>query len=133
MGGPGGMSTMRCGRLVFYIHVHQSFTLYFSGKGPSLLHPNEAQRSFFPLQSYSKKFLNTNWNVLVPPGHPIILLKFNLFNVAAISVKGAIAERQIYLILETGVFFLCVAFFVQGEKGEVGMPGQDGKAGIKVQ
>ena len=47
-----------------------------------------------------------------PPGHPIILLKSNLFNMVAVSVKRAIAERQIYLILEIGVFFLCVAFFV---------------------
>ena len=34
-----------------------SFTLYFSGKRRSLLHPNTAQGSFFPLQSYSKKTL----------------------------------------------------------------------------
>ena len=31
---------------------------------------------------------------------------------AAVSVKRAIAERQIYLILETDAFFVCVAFFV---------------------
>ena len=31
------------------------FIEYFSGKRSSLLHPNTAQRSFFPLQSYSKK------------------------------------------------------------------------------
>ena len=67
---------------------------------------------FFPLQSYSKKFVNTNWNVLVPPGHPIIFLKSNLLNMAAVSVKRAIAECQIYLILETGAFFVCVAFFI---------------------
>ena len=133
MGCPGGMSTMRCGRLVFYIHVHQSFTLYFSGKGHHYSTQTRHNDLFSHYNLILKKFLNTNWNVLVPPGHPIILLKFNLFNVAAVSVKGAIAERQIYLILETGVFFLCVAFFVQGDKGEVGMPGQDGKAGIKVQ
>ena len=32
-----------------------SFTVYFSEKRRSLLHPNMAQGSFFPLQSYSKK------------------------------------------------------------------------------
>ena len=37
-----------------------SFTVYFLGKRPSLLHPNTAQRSFFPLQSYSKKILRKN-------------------------------------------------------------------------
>ena len=47
---------------------------------------NTAQGSFFPLQSYSKKTLRKNVpksaqkykrNVLMPPGHPIILLKSN--------------------------------------------------------
>ena len=51
-----------------------------------LLHPNMAQGSFSPLQSYSKKTLRKNVpksarkykrNVLMPPGHPIILLKSN--------------------------------------------------------
>ena len=49
-------------------------------------HPNTAQGSFFPLQSYSKKTVGKNvmkstrkykQNVLMPPGHPIILLTFN--------------------------------------------------------
>ena len=34
-----------------------SFTIYFPGKRWSLLHPNMAQRSYFPLQSYSRKTL----------------------------------------------------------------------------
>ena len=47
---------------------------------------NKAQGSFFPLQSYSKNTLRKNvpksarkykQNVLMPPGHPIILLKSN--------------------------------------------------------
>ena len=50
----------------------------------SLLHPNTAQGSFFPLESYSKKTLRKNVpksarkykrNVLMPPGHPIIILE----------------------------------------------------------
>ena len=63
-----------------------TFTVYFSGKGWSLLHQNMAQGSFCPLQSYSKKTLRKNVpksvrkckrNVLMPPGHPIILFKSN--------------------------------------------------------
>ena len=63
-----------------------SFIVYFSGKRRSLLHPNRAQGSFFPLESYSKKTLRKNapksapkykQNVLMPPRHPIILLKLN--------------------------------------------------------
>ena len=63
-----------------------SFTVYFSGKRRSLSHQNTGQGSFFPLQSYSKKTVRKNVpnsarkykrNVLVPPGHPIILLKSN--------------------------------------------------------
>ena len=55
-------------------------------KRRSLLHPNTAQGSFFTLQSYSKKTLRKKVpksvrkykrNVLMPPGHPIILLKSN--------------------------------------------------------
>ena len=62
------------------------FSVYFSGKRRSLLHSNTAQGSFFPLQPYSKKTLRENVpksnrkykrNVLMPPGHPIILLKSN--------------------------------------------------------
>ena len=33
----------------------ENFTVYFSGKRRSLLHPNTAQRSFSPLQSFSRK------------------------------------------------------------------------------
>ena len=33
----------------------ENFTVYFSGKRRSLLHPNTAQRSSFPLQSFSRK------------------------------------------------------------------------------
>ena len=47
---------------------------------------NKARGTFFPLQSYSKKTLRKNVpksarkykrNELMPPGHPIILLKSN--------------------------------------------------------
>ena len=33
----------------------ENFNVYFSAKRRSLLHPNTAQRSFFPLQSFSRK------------------------------------------------------------------------------
>ena len=56
-GGWGGMSKIRCTCLVLEIW---SFTVYFSRKRRSLLHPNKAQRSFFPLPSYSKETLRKN-------------------------------------------------------------------------
>ena len=70
---------------VTFTKLH-NYIVYFSGKRWSLLHPNTVQGSFFPLQSYSKKTLRKNVpksarkykrNVLMPPGHPIILLKSN--------------------------------------------------------
>ena len=33
--------------------------------------------------------------VLMPPGHPTILLKSNLFNIAAVSVKGLLFKKNI--------------------------------------
>ena len=47
------MNTIRCTRLVLEIGL----SLYISREkgGHYILHPNTAQRSFFPLQSYSKK------------------------------------------------------------------------------
>ena len=59
---------------------------FFPRKRRLLLHPNTVQGSFFLLQSYSKKTFRKNVpksarkckrNVLMPPGHPIILLKSN--------------------------------------------------------
>ena len=84
----GGMHTIRCTRQVLEIWSFDTvLCVYFSGKRRSLLHQNTAQGSFFPLQSYSKKGLRENAlpksarkykrNELMPPGHPIILLKSN--------------------------------------------------------
>ena len=59
---------------------------YDSVERRSLLQLSTAQGSVFPLQSYSKKTLRKNVpksarkykrNVLMPPGHPIILFKSN--------------------------------------------------------
>ena len=56
-------------------------------------------RIFFPITTYSKKTLRKNVpksarkykrNVLMPPEHPIILLKSNLFKMATVSVKRSI-------------------------------------------
>ena len=70
-------------------------------------------KDFFPLQPYSKKTLRENVpksarkykrNVLMPPGYPIILLKSNLFNMAAVSVKRSIRASKIYRMLITRSF-----------------------------
>ena len=72
------------------------------------------QGSFFPLQSYSKKTLRKNVpksarkykrNVLIPPGHPIILLKFNYFSMAAVSVKRSNGPLFIMTVLEFFIVF----------------------------
>ena len=53
-------SIMGCpGALAQYLRAlfgqKENFNVYFSGKRRSLLHPNTAQRSFFPLQYFSRK------------------------------------------------------------------------------
>ena len=65
----------------------ENINVYFSGKRRSLLHPNTAQRSFSPLQSYYRKTLgkmprkarvNTKRifrNVLMSSGYPVLLAK----------------------------------------------------------
>ena len=78
----------------------ENFTVYFCGKRRSLLHPNTAQRSIFSSYNLSlgklkaklarKERVNTERVyriVLMPPGHPIILLKSSKFNMAAVLVK----------------------------------------------
>ena len=100
-----------------------SFTVYFTVNRRSLIHPIPAQGSLFPLESYSKKTLkkmprralvNTKRNVLMPPGHPIILLKSNLFNMAAESVKWSIAVCiNLLQVCPSGphlLWYLCILF-----------------------
>ena len=80
-----------------------AFTVYFSGKRRSLLHPNKAQRSFFPFYNLilrkifrknapkgPRKYLTVCGHPPLPPGQSIILLKSNLFNMAAVLVKRSI-------------------------------------------
>ena len=78
----------RQGALAQYLRAYfgqkGKFTVYFSGKGRSLLHLNTAQRSIF--FSHYNLFLEklkvilprkARVIVLMPPGHTIILLKSN--------------------------------------------------------
>ena len=83
MGYPGGNSLRINTR---FSGEKENLAVYFWGKRQSLLHPNTAQQSFFPLQSFSRKTLGKIGPksartervyriVLMPPGHPIIFLK----------------------------------------------------------
>ena len=70
MGCPGGT------RSVFTLA--ENFTVYFSGKRQSLLHPNTARRSFSHYNLFLGKRVNTERVyriVLMPSGHPTILVK----------------------------------------------------------
>ena len=100
-----------------------SFTGYYTVNRRSLIHPIPAQRSLFPLESYCKKTLkkmprralvNTKQNVLMPPGHPIILLNSNLFSMATVSVKWSIAVCiNLLQVSPSGrhlLWYLCILF-----------------------
>ena len=47
------------------------------------------------LKKNARKALVNTRIVLMPPGHPTILLKSNLFNIAAVSVKGLLFKKNI--------------------------------------
>ena len=77
-----------------------SFTVYFSGKRRSLSHPNTAQGSFFPYQSYSKETLRTNVpksarkykrNVLMPQSRCTI---FTAFPQSSVVYAVSLCTRQ---------------------------------------
>ena len=85
-------------------------SMYISRR--SLLHSSTVQRSFFPLQSFSRKTLRkispkrariyserAYLIVPMPSGHPIILPKSNTFNIAAVSVKRSIDVIRTSLLL----------------------------------
>ena len=60
----------------------ENFTVYFSGKRRSLLHPKTEQPLFFLGKCLLARKARVNTKrvyriVLMPPGHPIILLKSN--------------------------------------------------------
>ena len=95
MGCPGGTrSVFTCA-----FGAKRELQCIFLGKMAIIITPKQGTKIFFPLQSFPAKLkeklarkahVNTErvyWIVLMPPGHPIILLKSNKFNMAAISVK----------------------------------------------
>ena len=53
------------GALAKYLHAlfgqKENFIVYFSGKRRSLLHPNTAQRSFFPITLFFLENVKKNW------------------------------------------------------------------------
>ena len=76
-------------------------------------------KDLFPLQSYSKKTLRKNVpksarkykrNVFMPPGHPIILLKSNYFNMAAVSIKRSIRFPSIVLVQDLYILIHSTSF-----------------------
>ena len=102
MGCSGGMRTICCTRIVLEIW---SFSVYSLGKRQSVLHPNTAHYLFsnynLILRNFEKKMprnalVNTKRIVLMPPWHPIILLKSNLFNMAIVSLKRSIARSNFF-------------------------------------
>ena len=45
-----------------------------------------------------KALVNTKRIVLMPPGHPTILLKSNLVNMAAVWVKGLLFKKNNFIL-----------------------------------
>ena len=111
MGCPGGMSTISYTCISIYARFSGQFVFKFSKKKivmrkkkivvPSLdvitiaLFPRNIHRSSLFAR---KARVNTE---RVPPGHLIILLKSNQFNMAAVSVKRSIEVDDV-LVLEAG-------------------------------
>ena len=84
----------------------ENLNIYFSGKGDHYYIQTRHNDLFFAITMYflgqlkkklaRKARVNTERVyriVLVPPRHPIILLKSNEFNMAAVSVKRSIRIR----------------------------------------
>ena len=95
----------------------ENFTMYFSGKRRSLSHPTRHNDLFFShynlsLGNLKEKFarkagVNTGRVyriVLMCPGHPIILLKSNKFNIADVWAKRPIKSK--YLRTQNSVLVL---------------------------
>ena len=99
----------------------ENFTVYFSRKRRLLLHPNTAQRSFFPLQSFSRKTLRRLARkarvnkervyriVHMAPGYPKNEYSLNLINSIwppAVAVKSSIRKSR-----ENAACWMPVIFF----------------------
>ena len=104
MGFPGGT----CSVFTRAFRAKRELHYIFLGKKEIIIKSNTAQRSFslitiFFLGELNEKLarkarVNTERVyriVLMPPGHPIILLKSNKFNMAAVSVKRSIVMTYI--------------------------------------
>ena len=102
MGCPGGPRSVftRASRTKRDLHC------VFLGKKAIIIISNTAQRSFFShynvflgklkdkLARKSRVNIERVYRImLMPPGHPIILLKSNKFNMAAVSVKRSIESK----------------------------------------
>ena len=57
MGCPGGTRSV----FTWAFGAKENFDIYFAGKRRSLLHPNRAQQSFFPITIFFDKNLKKIW------------------------------------------------------------------------
>ena len=85
MGWPGAMSTIRCTRLV----VEIGLSLYISRE----------KGGHYYLQTLHNDIFSQYNLIMSPPGHPTILLKSDLFNMAAVSVKNSFDYEFLFLWL----------------------------------
>ena len=105
MGCPGGMSTISHTRISIYARFSGQFFFKFSykkivmrkkdrcavfGCNKDRLFPEKYTLKF----SFCPKSARKYW--ASAPGHPIILLKSNKFNMAAVSVKRSIINKDLY-------------------------------------
>ena len=90
----------------------ENFNVYFSAKWRSLLHPNSAHYNLLLGKLKEKLARKARVNiervyriVLMPPGHPIIVLKSNKFNMTSVSVKRSIGkDRNVMVNLVAGEY-----------------------------
>ena len=106
MGCPGGHS------LSALFGQKENFNVYFSGKWRSLLHASSAHYNRFLGKLKEKLARKARVNiervypiVLMPLGHPIIVLESNKFNMVAVSVKKSIGkDRNVMVNLVLGEY-----------------------------
>ena len=90
------------------------FHYIFLGKKAIIITFKHDTRILFPitilfLENSKKNVPKSAWkykrkNVLMPPGHPIILLKSNEFNMAAVSVKKVYSFIVLFFIQNISLF-----------------------------
>ena len=123
----------------------ENFTVYFSRKRRLLLHPNTAQRSFFLLQSFSRKTLRRLARkarvnkervyriVHMAPGYPKNEYSLNLINSIwppAVAVKSSVRKSR-----ENAACWMPVIFFwhVIDQSEEYREIGRGGNLFVQVQ